>query len=111
MRTSERNGALYYSRWKSESDLGNKGNIWSYLAELVANENGAAAFIEQNRYTGKQAPLGPIEIVKDMVAKAKEIEANVAKGIVLTLQMVKTQDAAEIVLDDLYFGGSHEIFR
>jgi len=39
--------------------------------------------------------------VKDMVAKAKEIEANVAKGIVLTSQMVKTQDAAEIVLDDL----------
>jgi uncharacterized protein YbjQ (UPF0145 family) len=39
--------------------------------------------------------------VKDMVAKAKEIEANAAKGIVLKSQMVKTQDAAEIVLDDL----------
>ena len=29
-----------------------------------------------------------------------EIEANAAKGIVLTSQMVKTQDAAEIILDD-----------
>jgi co-chaperonin GroES (HSP10) len=39
--------------------------------------------------------------VKDMVVKAKEIEANIANGIVLTSQMVKTKDAAEICLDDL----------
>jgi hypothetical protein len=92
-----------FARFQVEEDdaLAPEGELRSYLAELVANEKGAAAFIEQNRYTGKQAPLGPIEIVKDMVAKAKEIEANVAKGIVLTSQMVKTQDAAEIVLDDL----------
>jgi len=31
-----------------------------------------------------------------MVAKAKEIEANIANGIILTSQMVKTKDAAEI---------------
>ena len=73
----------------------------SYLAELVANEKGAAAFIEQKQYAGKQAPLCPIDIVKDMVAKAKEIEANIANGIVLTSQMVKTKVAAEICLDDL----------
>ena len=91
-----------FARFQVEEDdaLAPEGELRSYLAELVANEKGAAAFIEQNQYKGKQAPLGPIEIVKDMVAKAKEIEANVAKGIVLTSQMVKTQDAAEIVLDD-----------
>ena len=39
--------------------------------------------------------------MKDMVAKAKEIETNIVNGIVLTSQMVKTKDAAEICLDDL----------
>jgi hypothetical protein len=92
-----------FSRFQVEEDdaLAPEGELRSYLAELVANEKGAAAFIEQKQYAGKQAPLGPIDIVKDMVAKAKEIEANIANGIVLTSQMVKTKDAAEICLDDL----------
>ena len=92
-----------FSRFQVEEDdaLAPEGELRSYLAELVANEKGAAAFIEQKQYAGKQAPLGPINIVKDMVAKAKEIEANIANGIVLTSQMVKTKDAAEICLDDL----------
>jgi len=92
-----------FSRFQVEEDdaLPPEGELRSYLAELVANEKGAAAFIEQKQYAGKQAPLGPIDIVKDMVAKAKEIEANIANGIVLTSQMVKTKDAAEICLDDL----------
>ena len=92
-----------FSRFQVEEDdaLAPEGELRSYLTELVANEKGAAAFIEQKQYAGKQAPLGPIDIVKDMVAKAKEIEANIANGIVLTSQMVKTKDAAEICLDDL----------
>ena len=92
-----------FSRFQVEEDdaLAPEGELRSYLDELVANEKGAAAFIEQKQYAGKQAPLGPIDIVKDMVAKAKEIEANIANGIVLTSQMVKTKDAAEICLDDL----------
>ena len=92
-----------FYRFQVEEDdaLAPDGELRSYLAELVAYEEGASAFIEQKRYTGKQAPIGPIDIVKDMVLKAKEIEANVANGIVLTSQMVKTKDAAEICLDDL----------
>ena len=86
---------------EEDDALAPDGELRSYLAELVAYEEGASAFIEQKRYTGKQAPIGPIDIVKDMVLKAKEIEANVANGIVLTSQMVKTKDAAEICLDDL----------
>ncbi|CAL6365601.1 unnamed protein product [Bathycoccus prasinos] len=71
------------------------------FSRFQVEEDDALAPEGELRMRGKQAPLGPIDIVKDMVAKAKEIEANIANGIVLTSQMVKTKDAAEICLDDL----------
>jgi len=84
-----------------DDELAPNGELREYLEKLAKNDKGSYDFVEKMHYGGKIAPLGPVEIVRDMVSKAKEIEKNIANGIVLASEMKKTIDATEICLDDL----------